>query len=133
MASLNRIILIGRLTDSPEARVTVDGVPVAKFRLAVNRPATEGMNTGTDFIDIVAWQKVAESCGKLLSKGQMALVDGRIQNRTYEDQSGQRKWVVEVVARNVLPLEKAHVKDGGAMFSSEEVVDDSELAGDLPF
>ena len=133
MASLNRIILVGRLTESPEEKVTVDGIPVAKFRLAVNRPEKEGMNSGTDFIDIVAWRNVAEACGKMLTKGQMALVDGRIQNRSFEDQSGQRKWVVEVVARNILPLEKAQVKDGGAMFSSEEVVDDSELAGDLPF
>ena len=145
MANLNRIILIGRLTADPELRSTNDGLPVAKFRLAVDRPATSHGENGADFIDIVAWRGLAEVCGQHLKKGHLALVEGRIQNRSFEDQSGQRRWVTEVVAKNMTELEKgpgslrqssgqAGVKEEAKVaVAEEEVIDDSGLEGDLPF
>ena len=144
MANLNRIILIGRLTADPETRETVEGLPVAKFRLAVTRP-TSGADA-TDFIDIVAWRRLAEICGQYLKKGKLVLVEGRIQNRSYENQSGQKVWVTEVVASAMTMLDKgvgsrekglgeqAHteVKDE-AVPEEEELVEDADLASDLPF
>lgn len=145
MPNLNRIILVGRLTADPEARSTVEGLPVTRFRLAVNRPNFgQGMNrdgsyqgeAAVDFIDVVAWRRLAEICGQYLKKGQLTLVDGRIQNRSFEDQTGQRRWVTEVVARTMTMLEKSQspvVTHDEEAVADEELVDDSELAGDLPF
>lgn len=141
MANLNKIVLIGQLTADPESRLTVDGLPVAKFRLAVERPAAEG-TTGTDFIDVVAWRKLAEVSGQNFKKGNLALVEGRIQNRSYENQAGQRIWATEVVASNVALLSQAAVslekKEKAspvlsAAAEEDELVEDSDLASDLPF
>ena len=106
MASLNRIILIGRLTADPEARTTMDGTAVTKFTLAVDRNRPSSMQKETDFIDIVSWGKLAEICGSYLKNGQMALVEGRIQNRTYETKEGVKKYITEVIARSMTMLEK---------------------------
>lgn len=136
MPNLNRIILVGRLTADPEARSTVEGLPVTRFRLAVNRPNFGQGEAAVDFIDVVAWRKLAEICGQYLKKGQLTLVDGRIQNRSFEDQTGQRRWVTEVVARTMTMLEKSQspvVTHDEEAVADEELVDDSELAGDLPF
>lgn len=144
LANLNRIILIGRLTADPELRSTTEGLPLAKFRLAVDRPATSRGENGADLIDVVAWRELAEVCGQHLKKGQLALVEGRIQNRSFEDQAGQRRWVTEVVAKNMTELEKgpgplrqssgqAGVKEEVKAAVGEEVVNDSGLEGDLPF
>ena len=132
MANLNRIILVGRLVADPEVRSTVNGLPIAKFRLAVNRP--EG--SGTDFIDVVAWRKLAESCGDFCRKGQLLLVEGSIQVRSFEDQTGQRRWVTEVVARELRMLEKTAAGSVGTANQAEkdeEAVDDSDWGSDLPF
>ena len=128
MANLNRIILVGRPTADPESRTTLDGIPMTRFRLAMDRP---GIGNETDFVDIVAWRKAAEACSGYVKKGQIVLVEGRIQNRSFEDPSGQRRWVTEVVARNVQLLEKGQAPQ--VIPAEEDVVDDGELAGDLPF
>lgn len=142
MANLNRIILVGRLTDDPENRTTVEGLPVTKFRLAVNRPNFGQSEAGVDFIDVVAWRRLAEVCGEYLKKGQLVLVDGRIQNRSFEDQTGQRRWVTEVVAATMTMLERPNVQSpkssvpetlNVAPVADDEVVDDAELSSDLPF
>ncbi|MEA3493328.1 MAG: single-stranded DNA-binding protein [Candidatus Margulisiibacteriota bacterium] len=126
VANLNRIILVGRLTSDPDARSTMDGLPMTKFRVAVARPSF-GKQSETDFVDIVAWRKVAEECSDNLKKGAMALIEGRIQNRSFDDQTGKRRWVTEVVARSVVMLGKS------APSSTEELVDNESLASDLPF
>lgn len=99
---LNKIILIGRLTDDPELRYTPNGVAVANFSLAVERPYTnqEG-ERDVDFIDIVVWRKQAENCANHLGKGRLVAVEGRLQIRSYENNEGQRRRVSEVVANNV--------------------------------
>ncbi|MBN2057948.1 MAG: single-stranded DNA-binding protein [Candidatus Saganbacteria bacterium] len=128
MANLNRIILVGQLTTEPETRSTVDGVPMAKFRLAVARP-----QNGADLIDVIAWRKAAEDCGSKIAKGKMVLVEGRIQNRSFEDQAGQRRWVTEVVAHTVMPFDRAGGKAPAASAAAETSLDDIDLASDLPF
>lgn len=100
---LNRVILIGRLTRDPELRYTQQGTAVARFTLAINR---KFKREETDFIDIVVWQKLAENCAQYLTKGQLAMVEGRLQVRSYEAQDGQKRKSVEVVADDVKFLSK---------------------------
>jgi len=99
---LNKIILIGRLTRDPELRYTPNGVAVCNYSLAVERPFTnrEGERE-VDFIRIVCWRKLAETCANQLGKGRLVAVDGRLQIRSYEDQQGQKRNAAEVVAGNV--------------------------------
>lgn len=106
---MNHVILIGRLTRDPELRYTPNGVAVANFTLAVDRPYTnrEGEREA-DFIPIVVWQKLAETCANHLHKGRLVAVDGRLQIRSYDTQDGQRRRVAEVVAANVQFLDRAN-------------------------
>lgn len=126
MANLNRIILVGRLTSDPEGRATLEGFPMTKFRLAVDRQ--QGAS-GVDYMDIITWRRLAENCSGRLKKGQLVLVEGRIQIRSFEDQTGQRRWATEIVARDVQILEKS----SAAPPALDESVEDIELASDLPF
>jgi len=103
----NRIILIGRLTRDPELRYVPSGAPVASFTLAVDRPFRDQQgNRETDFIDIVAWRKLAEQVSQYMSKGRMVAVEGRLQIRSYETQDGQKRKVAEVVADGVRFLDR---------------------------
>ncbi|NLU10425.1 MAG: single-stranded DNA-binding protein [Tepidanaerobacter acetatoxydans] len=106
---LNRIILIGRLTRDPELRFTpANGVPVAQFTIAVDRPfVNQKGERETDFIRIVAWRKLAEICANNLTKGRLVAVDGRLQIRSYDGQDGQRRYITEVVADTVQFLDRA--------------------------
>ena len=105
---MNKVILIGNLTKDPELRYTpANGVAVATFTLAVNRPFTNKQGEReADFIPVVVWEKQAENCANYLNKGSQAAVEGRLQVRTYEDREGQRRWITEVVANNVQFLGK---------------------------
>lgn len=104
---LNRVILIGRLTQDPELRYTNAGTAVASFSLAVDRMrANQAGERETDFINIVVWQKQAELCAQYLHKGRLAAVDGRLQIRTYENREGQKVRVAEVVAESVRFLDR---------------------------
>jgi single-strand DNA-binding protein len=111
---LNRVILIGRLTRDPEMRYTPSGVAVTQFTLAVDRPFTSGGGEReADFIPIVTWRQLAETCANYLRKGRLAAVEGRIQVRNYENNEGKRVYVTEVIADNVRFLESAN-REGGA-------------------
>lgn len=99
---MNKIFLIGRLTKDPELRYTPSGAAVCSFTLAVDRRFTsQNGEREADFINIVVWNKTAESSAKYLSKGRQAAVEGRLQIRSYDDKDGQRRWVTEVIADNV--------------------------------
>ena len=110
---MNRIQLMGRLTRDPEVRYTQTGKAVASFSVAVNTGF--GDNKRADFIDVVAWATLAESCGNTLHKGQLVMVDGRLQIRSYETQDGQKRRVAEVVANSVAqPLDSWERRDAGS-------------------
>jgi single-strand DNA-binding protein len=96
---MNHIVLIGRLTRDPELRYTPNGVAVANFDLAVNRPGSKEKEV--DFIRIIAWQKTAENCANYLKKGRQVAIEGRLQIRSYDDKDGQKKQITEVVANHV--------------------------------
>ena len=140
---MNHVILIGRLTRDPELRYTPNGVAVTTFTLAGDRPFTS--QTGereADFIPVVVWQKLAETCANHLHKGRLVAVDGRLQIRSYETQDGQRRRVAEVVAANVQFLDRAGearratpAGEGGGDFPADQAGDDfGEInLDDLPF
>ncbi|MFT9117635.1 MAG: single-stranded DNA-binding protein [Sporolactobacillus sp.] len=104
---INRVVLVGRLTKTPELRYTPKGVAVTTFTLAVNRPFTNQQGERqADFIPIVVWRTSAENAANYLSKGSLVGIDGRIQTRSYETNEGRRVYVTEVVADSVQYLEK---------------------------
>lgn len=95
---MNKIIILGRLTKNPEVRYTQTGKVVTNFTLAVNRPFTNADGqTEADFIPVVMWGKQAEACGNNLSKGQRALIEGRLQIRSYDAKDGSKRYISEVV------------------------------------
>ena len=100
---LNRIILMGRLVRDPELRHTQSGTAVASFTLAVDRDFRNKQNgeKDTDFIDIVAWRQTGEFVSKYLTKGRMAVVEGRLQIRDWTDRDGNKRRSAEVIADNV--------------------------------
>lgn len=110
---LNRVILIGRLTKDPEMRYTPAGVAVTQFTLAVDRSFSSGQGEReADFIPIVTWRQLAETCANYLRKGRLTAVEGRIQVRNYENNEGKRVYVTEIIADNVRFLESN--REGGA-------------------
>lgn len=118
---LNRVILIGRLTRDPELRYTPSGVPVASFTLAVDRPFTNQQGErGTDFIRIVAWRKLGETCSHNLTKGRLVAVEGRLQIRSYNASDGTRRQAAEVVADDVRFLDRPREGQGGGTPSAAD-------------
>ncbi len=104
MTSFNKVILLGNLTRDPEVRYTPNGAAVASFAIAVNRKYKQGEETKEEvsYIDIVVFGKQAESCGQYINKGDSVLIDGRLQQRRWDDKdTGQKRSKVEVVAERV--------------------------------
>ena len=129
---LNHITLMGRLTKDPELRHTQDGKAVTSFSLAVDRDFSK--NKEADFIDIVAWGSTAEFAAKYLSKGRMAVVDGRLQIRGWTDKDGNKRRNAEVVASNIYfgdskkeSKDTRHDPDPLDQFEDLDDVDDGEL------
>lgn len=99
---LNNIVIMGRLTADPVLRRTQNGVAVASFTLACERDfAPQGADKETDFFDIVSWRYTAEFVEKYFSKGQMAIVTGRLQIRNWEDKEGNKRRSAEILADHV--------------------------------
>lgn len=98
---LNCVALIGRLVADPELRTTNSGKSVANFRIAVDRSYTKGGNRETDFITIVCWEGTADFVSKYFAKGSMIAIQGSIQTRQYEDNTGAKRTAFEVLAREV--------------------------------
>src|SRR5258708_4321068 len=106
--SLNKVMLIGNLTRDPELRYTPQGTAVITFSIATNRQwKTESgeLKDNAEFHRIVAWDKLAEICGKMLKKGTRAYVEGRLQTRTWQAQDGAQKSTTEIVITDMLLLD----------------------------
>lgn len=99
----NKVILIGNLTRDPELRYTPQGTSVCNFGLAVNRKYKQGeeMKEEVTFINIVVFGRQADTCGQYLNKGSGVLVEGRLQERRWETEDGQKRSKHEVVAQNI--------------------------------
>lgn len=103
---LNRVVLVGRLTRDPDLRYTPNGIAVANFNIAVNRPfKNQNGDQEADFLNCVIWRKPAENLANYMKKGSMIGVDGRLQSRTFEGKDGKTVYVTEVVADSVQFLE----------------------------
>jgi single-strand DNA-binding protein len=100
---MNKSILLGRLTKNPEIRYSqANNIKVANFTLPVNRKYVKpGEERQTDFINIVAYSKLAEFAEKYLKQGLQICLSGRIQTRTYEDNNGQKRYVTEIIAEEI--------------------------------
>src|SRR5580700_2019599 len=109
--SYNKIILVGNLTRDPEIRYVGSGAAVTKFTLAVNRRSKQ--QEETDFIDMVAWDKLAETCNTYLKKGMSVLVEGRLSIRSYETKEGEKRKATEVVINVMQMLDRANRGAGG--------------------
>lgn len=128
---LNRVILIGRLAREPELRYTPGGTAVTRLVLAVDRPFVNRQGEReADFIDVVVWQKQAETCANYLGKGRLVAVEGRLQVRSYDDSQGIRRRVVEVVAENVRFLDRPKETAAGEQPST---LGEGTFGEDIPF
>lgn len=129
-ANLNKTFLIGNLTRDPDLRYIPSGAPVANFGLAVNRTYTDSngeKQEDTCFVEIVAWNRLAEVCGEFLAKGRPVFIEGRLQMDTWEQEDGQKRSRLKVVAQNIQFLGSGPKADSEA--SSGEEDSDS----DIPF
>lgn len=99
---INNVTILGRLTRDPELRYTPNGVAVANFGIAVNRPFTNQQGKReADFFNVIAWRKLGENVASYMKKGGQIAVSGRLQSRSYETRSGEKINTVEIVAENV--------------------------------
>lgn len=137
--SLNKVQLIGNLTRTPELKYTPSGVGYCTFGLATNREwKVDGENKQqTDYHNIVAWQKLGELCAQLLKKGTKVYVEGRIQNREWDGQDGQKVRRTEIVIEDMIILDSK--RDGSYNSTNEPQVEehsnvvDEINTDDLPF
>ena len=145
---LNQIVLQGRLVKDPELRHTPGGVPVAGFTLAVDRDFKD-RQTGereTDFIDVVAWRQAGEFAARHFTRGRMAVVEGRLQLRVWQDRDGNRRRSPEVVAERLyfgdsprpeaMERRDAHPSAagaGGASLTVSPALEELDDDGELPF
>lgn len=137
---LNKILLMGRLTRDPELRRTQSGTAVASFALAVDRDfKSKDGEKETDFIDIVAWRNTAEFVSKYFAKGRMAVVEGRLQIRDWNDKDGNKRRSAEVIADNVYFADSKNSapaqedRFGDLVNRVEQFHEVTEDEGDLPF
>ena len=104
MSGVNKVIVIGRLGADPEVKTIAGGNTVARLSIATSENWTDKQGQKqerTEWHRVVVWGKLAELCGKYLSKGRQAYIEGRLQTRSWEDQSGQKKYTTEIVANTV--------------------------------
>ena len=109
---MNRVLITGRLTRDPELRSTAAGKAVAQFSVA-SHEFVAGKEK-SEFHNVVAWDRLAETCGRFLGKGQQVAIEGRLQTRSWDDDKSVRHWKTEVVASHVEMLSGRRKKDYAA-------------------
>ena len=135
--NLNKVYLIGRLTGDPQLRATKGGQQVAVFSIATNRVWNDKNNQKQEQVEyhnIVVWGRQAEVASKFLLKGQVVLVEGRIQSRDYEDKAGVKRKVTEIVAERVQfgPKAGGAPMGSGAPRQAESVADQKSPLEEIP-
>lgn len=106
MASLNKVILIGNITATPELKQSTSGVSICSFSIGVSRRYTKGEQQQTDFITIVAWRQQAEFVCRYFKKGSAICVCGSLQTRSWTDNRNNKRYATEVVADEVSFVER---------------------------
>ena len=128
-SSLNKVMIIGNLGAEPEMRFTPGGSPVTTFRVATNRVynTPDGdRKEETEWFSVVTWSRLAENCNRFLTKGQKIYVEGRLHSRTWDGTDGQKHSRTEIIANNVIFLDKRM-----AAANPEEKIDEGEGGGDI--
>lgn len=139
MVSFNKVILMGNLTKDPEIRYTPSGTAVANFRLAVNHKYKQGDDLREEvcYIDVVVFGKQAETCGQYLNKGQSVIIDGRLQEKRWETEDGQKRSKHEVVGQSVRFMPKRGESSGAGSRSGPVQEDGAGSSGsgdqEVPF
>ena len=131
MASLNKVMIIGNLGRDPEMRYTPSGSAVTSFSVAVNRRwnSPDGQQQDeTEWFNIVTWNKLAETCNQVLTKGRHVYVEGRLKTRSWDGQDGQKHYRTEVIASTVEFLDsKPRPQEAAAAGARSE----DDLGGDI--
>ena len=123
--NLNKVIIVGNAVDAPEMRTTQSGQQVANLRVATNRmwKDTQGQRQkSSEFHSVVLWGRLAEIASQYLQKGSLVLIEGRLQTRSWEDSSGQKKYRTEIVAES---MQLGPRGTGGTAETSQPASDDS--------
>ena len=127
---INQCNFIGRLGRDPEIRYTQSGKAVASFSIACSEK--RGGEETTEWVNIVAWEKLAEICGQYLSKGSLVFISGRMQTRKWQDKEGGARYTTEIVAREMQMLSpKGEFRREGA--SREEWKEPPPMGDGVPF
>ena len=132
---MNKVILMGRLVKDPEARTVGDGISIARFTIAVDRRFTgkDGQRQA-DFINCTAWRQTGEFICRYFHKGNMIAVIGELQTRTWEDDTGQKRYATEVnVSEAYFTGEKSGATNQTTGFDTLGFEDFGENEDDLPF
>jgi single-strand DNA-binding protein len=114
--SVNKAILVGNLGKDPELRYTPSGTAVCTFSIATTdrfKNKQGEQQERTEWHNIVVWAGLAEICGKYLTKGKQVYIEGRIQNRSYDDRDGNKRYITEIVANEMQMLSRAGEQQGG--------------------
>jgi single-strand DNA-binding protein len=121
MASVNKVILVGRLGKDPEIRSTPSGTSVAKFTLATDDKFTDRAGEKqerTEWHNITAWGKLGEICGQYLKKGKLVYIEGSIRTESWDDkETGVKKYRTEIVANGMQMLDRRGDEEGGGSYS----------------
>ncbi len=130
--ALNKVLLIGNLTRDPELRSTSSGQSVSNFGLATNRvwknPNSGERKEAVEFHNIVMWGRLAEISGQYLRKGSKIFVEGRLQTRSWQDQSGNKRYMTEIVAENMQMLDRKPQSGGQSEPSGQQFQSRSQQA-----
>ena len=134
MASFNKVILVGNMTADPELKHTQAGVSVTSFQVGVSRPFKKGEQSVSDFFTIVCWRNTAEFVCNHFAKGSGILVCGALQNRSWTDQNGNKRYATEVVAEEVRFVDKK-IDAAPAAYpqASDRQFEEMSSDDDLPF
>jgi single-strand DNA-binding protein len=130
--TLNKVLIIGNLTRDPEMRTTPQGTVVTTFSVATNLKWTDASGQKqekAEFHNIVAWRKLAETCAQYLKRGSKVYVEGRLQTREWDAQDGTKRQRTEIVAENMIMLDRA---SGGssASFASRPAAEKAPAAAE---
>jgi single-strand DNA-binding protein len=139
MPSVNKVFLIGNLGKDPDVKYAPSGVPIAKFSLATSERVKKGENweEKTDWHNIVLFSRQADYAKEYLKKGMTVFIDGKISTRTWEDESGVRKYMTEIIGNVVknLSVKRDDNNHDSAAENESQVTgkDDDDVIDDLPF
>jgi len=134
--TLNKVMLIGNVGKDPEVNFTPSGVKVAQFRLATSETWKDkegSLQEHTDWHTVIAWRGLADVVEKLVRRGTRVYVEGKIQSRTFEDREGNKRYVTEIVADNLLLLDAKRPDQPGAQGDAEHVESMSNNSEEIPF